>query len=99
MKKRLRKKLMVGEFRELGFEFSADIEGLDEAGNEALFDQFAALIDDCEFYCEGAWGDEDVDLYISTGVINSDNEKRRAGFAEKIAALKGFANLKIGELE
>lgn len=95
MKKRLRKKLGVGEFTELGFEFYATLA---DADDKKTFDAFINLIEDYEFYCEGTWDDDGADLFISTGFKGMDNEERKAGFAGKVAAIEGLSNIRISEL-
>lgn len=95
MKKRLRKKLGVGEFTELGFEFYATLA---DAEDKAAFDAFIDLIEECEFYCEGTWDDDGADLFISTGLVGMENEERKAKFAEKVAAIAGLSNIQISEL-
>lgn len=95
MKKRLRKKLGVGEFTELGFEFYATVA---DADDQSTLDAFCDLIDECEFYCEGTWDDDGADLFISTGLIDMENEERKAKFAEKVANIAGLSNIKISEL-
>lgn len=95
MKKRLRKKLGVGEFTELGFEFYATLA---DADDKAAFDAFIDLIEECEFYCEGTWDDDGADLFISTGFAGMENEDRKAKFAEKVAGINGLSNIRISEL-
>ena len=95
MKKRLRKKLGVGEFTELGFEFYATIA---DADDQKTLDAFCDLVDACEFYCEGTWDDDGADLFISTGLIDMENEERKAEFTEKVAAIEGLSNIRISEL-
>ncbi len=95
MKKRLRKKLGVGEFKELGFEFYATIA---DADDKKVFDAFIDLIEECEFYCEGTWDDDGADLFVSTGYVGMENEERKAKFAEKVAAIEGLSNVRISEM-
>lgn len=95
MKKRLRKKLGVGEFEELVFDFFAEVE---DAENQEIFDNFLAAIEAAEFCCEGTWDAEGIDLYVSTGLRDTDNEARKVAFAEKISTISGLKNVKMSDL-
>ena len=53
MKKRLRKKLGLKEFQELGFAVCCNVAEMDEAAEDALFDQIIALFEKYEMHCGG----------------------------------------------
>lgn len=95
MKKRLRKKLGVGEFEEMVFDFYAKVS---DAGNEEIFNKFLAALEDADFCCEGTWDEEAVDLYVSTGLKNTENEARKAKFMEAVAAISELTEVKASDL-
>ena len=95
MKKRLRKKLGVGEFEEMVFDFFAKVS---DATNEEVFNKFLEAIEAADFCCEGTWDEEAVDLYVSTGLKNTDNEARKVKFMEAVAAITELSEAKASDL-
>ena len=95
MKKRLRKKLNVGEFAKMCFLFSADYECADD---EALWETFADKVSELDLLCTGMWDNGAIELCFEAGPVNSDEEKRRASFVEWIKQQPEYKNIEIGEL-
>ena len=99
MKKRLRKKLGMGEYRELGFELSGNLIEMDEEQGDAVFQRFVALVDSFGMYCGGAWDDKGFDLYVATGLVGTQNAERRETFLNQFKEFKEVSDFKAGDLQ
>lgn len=79
MKKRLRKKYRVGEFRELCFEFTFDYKGDVESAECGQFLQ--ALVNDCieanGLECEGSMTDEGCVIIVTAADPTQTSEAQR----------------------
>ena len=99
MKKRLRKKLRVGEFTDLVFTLSGKLNPMDEAGEDAFFDRFFDLMEDNGCCLSGTIGLEDFDLAVITGPVNTDNEARREAILEGLKNFPEIAEFDASVLE
>ncbi len=98
MKKRLRKKLMVGEFKELDFALTGNLIEMDEETEVAFFERFFDLCEEFDFGLDGAFGQDSFDLAVLTGVIGTQNEERRAAFLEKLKDFKEITGFDASNL-
>ncbi len=98
MKKRLRKKLGLGEFRELCFDVNCTIGEMSEEAEDALFDQVIEVFEKNDMYCYGCLEECKLELVVSTGTLDNDNEARYEAAKKDLAALAGLNDLEIGEL-
>lgn len=98
MKKRLRKKLGIGEYRELCFEFSGKLKEMSDEESDQFIDRFVELVKSCEFCCHGAFGDGEISLCIETGVKDTDNEERRQKFLAGVNAISEISEVSATEL-
>jgi hypothetical protein len=78
MRKRLRKKLRLGEFREFGFEVRFRLPAdLDQAGQFAFFDSFIQeAIEGNGLVCGGRCGDA-WDVFVTLGRRGTATEEHR----------------------
>jgi uncharacterized protein YggL (DUF469 family) len=83
MRKRLRKKKRIGEFKELCFELHADLTpGLDEFELIALLNRLVAVIEDRQLVFGGGAGHDDkLDGVVSRNGRGSATEADRAAIA------------------
>lgn len=95
MKKRLRKKLNVGEFTKMCFLFTAEYTCEDD---ESLWDRFVAKVEELEMLCMGYWDEGVIELCFETGPVNTQEADRRAAFIAWINQQPEYKNLTIGEL-
>ncbi len=98
MKKRLRKKLRIGEFRELSFLLKGKLAEMDEATENAFFEKFFTLAEDCCLALEGTFCAGEFDLEVITGQIGLQNEARREAFLEGVKALPEITEFDATEL-
>ena len=98
MKKRLRKKLGLGEFRELCFDVNCTIGELSEEAEDALFDQVIAVLEKHDMYCYGCLEDRKLELVVSTGLVDTDNESRYEAAKQDLAAVSGLNDLEVSGL-
>ncbi len=98
MKKRLRKKLGLKEFQELGFAICCNVAEMDEAAEDALFDQIIALFEKYEMHCGGFFDANHLDLEVCTGLVNTDNQARYEAAKAEFMKLEGLSDIEITEL-
>ncbi|WP_176013240.1 50S ribosome-binding protein YggL [Victivallis sp. Marseille-Q1083] len=98
MKKRLRKKLRVGEFKELCFEFSGKLTEMDDAASDAFIDKFVELVEHCQLCCHGVFGDGEIELCMETGPVDTDNAERRQAFLDGLKELPQITSFEATEL-
>ena len=99
MKKRLRKKLRVGEFTELSFVLTGKIAPQEEAAQEAFLENFFQAVADCGCCLNGVFSAEDFDLEVITGPVGSDNEARREELLAKLKEMTEITEFDAGTLE
>lgn len=78
MKKRLRKKLKVAEFQELGFFAAGSFNQVEEPEVDIFFEKLINFADENNMQCGGGYDTEEFELFVNTGVKNSENEAQRA---------------------
>lgn len=98
MKKRLRKKLRLKEFKELGFTITASLELANEAVQEEMLDKILAKAEELDLICGGDVTQDDLDFIVSTGFVSEDNEARRAEFCKFVEALAEVKSIEASEL-
>ncbi len=99
MKKRLRKKLRVGEFREFGFEVSFRLpDDLDEAGLEAFEDSFIwQTMEAAGFMCGGGCG-RLWDIFVTRAGRGSATEEDRRNIAGWLERHPLLSDIRLGPL-
>ena len=98
MKKRLRKKLGLGEYTRLTFTLEAKLKELDDEGMDALYNRFIELLEKFECECDGGWCDQELFMTISTGLIGNDNAERRLRFLEALSQFDEITEFDASEL-
>jgi len=88
MKKRLRKKLHVGEFTDLCFTLSGKLKAMDEETEDRFFTSFFGLAGELGFCLEGTIGGGEIDLEVITGQAGFANEERREAFLTGLKELQ-----------
>jgi uncharacterized protein YggL (DUF469 family) len=93
MKKRLRKKKRLGEFREWGMEIVADVVGLDESLDssqgavicEGVLDDVIEYVESRSFYCAGGVNPKTgLDIVVELGKAGS--EAQAVSYGEEVAS-------------
>lgn len=99
MKKRLRKKLRLGEFQELGFEVRFRLpDDFNEADLEAFWDAFiAGAIEEAGLMCGGGCGRE-WDVFVCRPDRQSATEEDRRAIALWLERYSRVADIHIGPL-
>lgn len=99
MKKRLRKKLRLGEFRELGFEVSFRLsDGLDQPGLNRFWDSFIGeAIEARGLMCGGACG-RVWDVFVTRAGRGSAAEQDRRDLAGWLERYANVSEVWIGPL-
>lgn len=99
MKKRLRKKLRLGEFSELGFELRIRMaEGLDDEAHEDAIDQFIGeAIEAADLAIGGGYG-EVWSFFVTRSSAGSVTEEQRAGVLAWLARDSRFAEVQASPL-
>ena len=98
MKKRQRKKLFLGEFKELGFDLKADVNLPSEEALDAFWDKFITQIEELNLHCSGAFGENTLDLFVLAGKPGSGEVERRDQFIAWLQAQPEVSNVCAGEL-
>ncbi len=97
MKKRIRKKKCIGEFKELAFHLSAKYGKLEtEAANEFL-SRILEKGNELGLLCGGTFEADHFDFYIVSGRINTRNEERRQEMVAFVKSLPGVESVEAGE--
>ncbi len=90
MKKRLRKKLHVGEFTDLCFTLTGKLKAMDEEAEDQFFAEFFELAGALGFCLEGTIGGGEIDLEVITGPADSSNDVRREAFLAGLKELEAI---------
>ena len=98
MKQRLRKKLGLKEFQELYCSICCNVAEMDEAAEDALFDQIIALFEKYEMHVGGYFDANHLDLEVCTGLVNTDNQARYEAAKAEFLKLEGISDADISEL-
>lgn len=100
MKKRLRKKLHKGEFKELGFsvDFHYNVEKEDEAFD--LLDEFLNMTEDANLCAGGLFGSEgdNASFFIVSYECRSVTQEERQKVIDWLASNAKVSDVKAGEL-
>lgn len=97
--KRLRKKLYLGEFAIMGFEFSCKINLDSEVDYEQFFDSFADLADSRNLFVSLDNVEEVFEGFVTSGErYGSAKEEDRKAIEEILSANKIVSDVVIGEL-
>lgn len=98
MKKRLRKKLRLAEFVELGFETTFRLPwGEDDSRLETFWDEFIRRIEARRLYCAGACGQR-WDVVIYRGNRRAATDEDRTDLAQWLEAHGAVSDIHIGPL-
>ena len=99
MKKRLRKKLYVGEFRELGFEVEARFRpGVDADGRNAFLERFLGALSHEELAFGGGTSALGLDGFFTLDHRGSATEAHRERVRAVLAADPDVVEPKVGPL-
>ena len=94
--RRLRKKLCVGEFKELGFDLDLSFpEGTDEDGVDAFFSRFFTEVVDPQGLI---YGGSDDSGFVCLAGRGSVSEAQRAEVEKWLAGAKELQGYRVGEL-
>ena len=96
MKKRLRKKLHRGEFRELGFQLSFDVKVKTPEEFDQFFDDFIAHLESAGLGFTGTSGEtwEGMVAKLASGTITATDREQVRAFLEQDARA---ANVEVGD--
>ncbi len=96
MKKRIRKKKCIGEFKELAFPLKAGFHAMTtEAADEFLariLEKAASL----DLVCGGTFELDHLDFYVVTGRVNTNNEERKETFVAYLKDSPGVESVDAG---
>ena len=88
MKKRLRKKLKLAEFQELGFFVAGTFNKIDDPALDMFFERIIQFAEENNMQCGGGYNAEEFEIFVNTGLAGKDNEAARQKFVDFIAAAK-----------
>jgi uncharacterized protein YggL (DUF469 family) len=96
MKKRLRKKLHRGEFRELGFQLSFDVKVETQEEFDQFFEDFLGRLESAELGYTGTSGEswEGMIAKLASGTITAADRDHVRSFLEQDARV---ANVEVGD--
>ena len=96
MKKRLRKKLHRGEFRELGFQLSFDVKVKTQEEFDQFFDEFITHLESADLGFSGTSGEswDGMVAKLAKGTIAEAEREHVRGFLEKDDRVD---NVELGE--
>lgn len=98
MKRRLRKKLRLNEFQEMGFHLSYRFtKGVTSDSRDRHLAEFIDFIEAQRLTCGGG-GDESVSYFIAHVPRGSVSDAQRAAVQGWLAARKEVADVKVGPL-
>jgi hypothetical protein len=97
--RRLRKKLRLDEFKELGFSVSSTLAFQEESELETFMDDFIAFLEASDLCFGGSFSITRFDGYVTRqkSYTSCSEEDRNAVF-EKLNTLKQCENLLVGQL-
>ena len=98
MKKRLRKKLHVGEFTDLYFTMTGKISGIEDGKADYFYTEIFQIVADCGCCLNGMISPDEFDLEVITGTINTDNAARREALIAKFQAHPNISEVNATEL-
>lgn len=99
MRRRLRKKLHVGEFIELGFEVRAELTpGLDDAGYDAFLDRLIDAIETRRLAFGGGGRPEDFEGFVTQLERGSATESDRSALGAFLEGDPAVVRHEVGAL-
>ena len=98
MKKRIRKKLHIGEYADYSFMLTGQLAAMDEEAEDRFFTRMLTLAEDCRCWFDGVFGDDFFDLEVITGPAHCLNEERRAALLDGLKEIKEITEFNAGEL-
>lgn len=99
MKKRLRKKKRVGEFRELGFRVQFATPGMSSEQEEALCDRWLEeAIESNGLICGGAFGPEEWDGFVQLDRRGSATEEHRKAIQKWLESQSQVKKVQVSPL-
>ncbi len=99
IKRRLRKKKHVGDFKEMGFLLSAKLNLKSEEELDQFCDEMIDFLASNEIHMEGGMGIDNISLFIGTGIVNTGEEECRAKLITWMEEHKNVEEFNAGELE
>jgi uncharacterized protein YggL (DUF469 family) len=101
MRKRLRKKLRLAEFKQMGFEVRYRTDaGLTEAARDALLDSFILqAIEANDLSCGGGGGPEEWDFFVCANGRRSSTEADRERVRDWLERQPDIAQVLVGRLQ
>lgn len=98
MKKRLRKKLHVGEYKDLYFTMTGKFTGVADDKADDLYTEIFQMVADCGCCLNGMISPDEFDLEVITGTVDTDNAARREQLIAKLQAHANVAEVNASEL-
>jgi len=99
MNRRLRKKLYVGEFAVMGFEFSASLSGLSAKEVDAFFDALLLFIESRSLLIGGGGAQDEFSGYIIPAKrYSSATEEDRAAVEQWLKSQSGVSDVVVEPL-
>ena len=98
MKKRLRKKLHLGEFTDLVFTVTGTVSGVEEADSNAFYTKLFQAVAECGCCLNGVIEPTKFDLEVITGPRDTDNAARREELIGKLKADPHIQDLNASDL-
>lgn len=97
MKKRIRKKKCIGEFKELAFRLTAKYAKLTPETADEILSRILEKGKELGLLCGGTFEADHFDFYVVSGRINTRNEERRQEMVEFVKTLPGMESVEAGE--
>lgn len=94
--RRLRKKLHVGEFQEMGFDFKADLKVTTPEEQELLLDRFLTEVIEPRSLAMAGWITGGFIAYFSRGSASEDDRKAVGDWLSKCTEITG---VQVGPLK
>jgi len=89
MKKRLRKKLKIAEFKELGFFVTGTFNTVEESVLDLFFEKLIEFAEANGMQCGGGYNTEDFEVFVNTGkAAGTGNEEMRRKLVDFISEAK-----------
>lgn len=99
MKKRLRKKFAVQEFYRPWFAISAEITPMADGDQADFVSRFIAAAEALDMTCDGAIGENDLEVAFDTGRIATANAERRQQFLDQVSTWPEIIKIEATELQ
>lgn len=93
MKKRLRKKLHRGEFQELGFFLKVKYAEMPDEEFDRFIDGVIDKIGSLGLECGGRFDVTELELFVTTGLVNTDEASKRQAVLDFMNSLPGVTSV------